>query len=492
MIQQINKKRDFTVTQQWDYYTKDWPELRNEDYMKYCADHGVTSLQSYVYWASVEKKKGIYSFDFYDDIVSRMIKYGLKWVPFIIVGPDYATPDWFHDSPECVYAKCLEHEKESRIQSIWNPHIIKYIDALIKAIAGHFDHSVIESVLVGMSGNWGESIYPVGGGFNFNRRPFHTHLGWWCGDDYAVKDFKSAYDMDFPSRTELKIQRYVSRLLTLASVDYLDSVFLRYLTKRQRGEYLRRSNNFANWYISSMNNYVDKWLSVVRSNFPGSKIQVVTGGDGNPMIGVNFTEQTKIAKKYGAGIRITNQTDNPIENYVMCQWTATAAKQYGGYFTTEEALYNSYDGIKARLIDAVDSGASGVYFKTVLDCMYEDNCELKINGCGRGGSILRDNLRITENEVPIRNCALLLPTSTVRLIPFSINKIYEMAMKLKTRSDVDFICEDMINDGCLDEYDELLITSNAMVKSDIREIIVKWQNDGGKIVAKRGVRLYGI
>ncbi|MCF6149865.1 MAG: hypothetical protein E3K37_14525 [Candidatus Kuenenia sp.] len=120
--------------------------------------------------------------------MEKIIRHNLKWVPFLILGPCYATPEWFQVSSESVFAKCIEHSIESKIQSIWNPYLPKYVDRFIGIFAKHYQsHNLFESITLGISGNWGEAMYPVGGGFGTN---FHTHSGWWCGDKYALESYR--------------------------------------------------------------------------------------------------------------------------------------------------------------------------------------------------------------------------------------------------------------------------------------------------------------
>ena len=54
---------------------------------------------------------------------------------------------------------------------------------------------MIESVLLGVSGIYGESIYPAGpeGGWTADRTGlYHNHGGWWAGDELAGAAFRDA------------------------------------------------------------------------------------------------------------------------------------------------------------------------------------------------------------------------------------------------------------------------------------------------------------
>jgi len=59
----------------------------------------VTSVESYVDWAGVEPEEGKWDWSKWDKQVAALKAAGLKWVPFLIAGPAYATPLWFQRGP---------------------------------------------------------------------------------------------------------------------------------------------------------------------------------------------------------------------------------------------------------------------------------------------------------------------------------------------------------------------------------------------------------
>ncbi len=90
---------------------------------------GVTSIESYVTWETVEgKKEGEWDWSRWDEQVRVLKEHGLKWVPFLILGPAYSTPDWFRESSEHYGCRCLEHGIQSKVESLWNPNLPKRID----------------------------------------------------------------------------------------------------------------------------------------------------------------------------------------------------------------------------------------------------------------------------------------------------------------------------------------------------------------------------
>ena len=156
----------------------------------------VTSVESYVDWAGVEPVKDQWDWSKWDKQVATLKQAGLKWAPFLIAGSAYATPLWFQNSADSHTYRCLEHGKDSKVQSLFNPALRPQIERFLRAFAQRYrDTGVIESVLLGITGIYGESIYPAGPEGGWTARltgEYHNHHGWWAGDAYAVAAFRAA------------------------------------------------------------------------------------------------------------------------------------------------------------------------------------------------------------------------------------------------------------------------------------------------------------
>jgi len=153
---------------------------------------GVTSIQSYIFWNKVEKAPGVLDWSEYDADALLFKRHGLKWVPFVIVGPWYVTPEFVRRDPKMVMLRCLEHDRDSAIPSIWCPRLRDYVRDYLRKFSDHYmPMGVIESVNVGISGDYGEAIYSVWGSW---PGEYHSHPGYWCGDALAVADFRRSVD----------------------------------------------------------------------------------------------------------------------------------------------------------------------------------------------------------------------------------------------------------------------------------------------------------
>src|ERR1019366_5517225 len=90
---------------------------------------GVTSIQTYVFWNKVEKTPGVMDWSEYDADVALYRRHGLRWVPFVITGPWYVTPEFVRRDPQMVMLRCLEHGRDSEIPSIWCGRLREHVRA---------------------------------------------------------------------------------------------------------------------------------------------------------------------------------------------------------------------------------------------------------------------------------------------------------------------------------------------------------------------------
>ncbi len=513
------------IVQQFQAYGELNRKLLEDRTFVLCRDIGVTDLQSYVYWSSIEKGKDIFDFSRYDALTKKIKKHGLKWAPFIIMGPNYSTPEWFRESNDSMYFKCLEHGMETKIQSIWNPAIKKYVDNFLRGFSKKYaNKGIIGSILLGISGNWGEAIYPETGGFLQHSNGFHTHRGWWCGDDYAISDFRKSMKGIYGSVKEInkswgtsfkkfdeityppfaytqfrktfvnslisnflpkKLKSLIRKTINFMGKEHVVSHHYNFTSTNPSDSEKARWTDFVEWYIVSMNNWIDFWLRTARKYFKKEKIYIVNGGDGNPMLGVDFALQAKLASKYNAGIRITNQSDDYLKSFSLTRMTSTACRFYGSYFTTEEGSWTGADGVAARIFDAETSGANGIYLKTLIGVdLYDFHGKPLKNEIGTPTEVsrkFRENIGHYKREKPLIKICMLFPESLIIMNPNLINSYNKASMEIRKQVNLDIINERMVEDGALGSYKFLIIMTDAM-KRETRKIIDEWVKSGGTLI----------
>ena len=455
---------------------------------------GVTSVESYVTWESVERNgEGEWDFSQWDRQVAILKKYGLKWVPFLIAGCAYATPDWFRDSAQHYPSICLEHQMPCKIQSIWNPAVKPYIEKfLAKFSARYRDSGVIESVLLGVTGDFGEALYPVWGGEWTFIIPgvYHVHLGFWCGEEYARQAFQKyalqqygdlhavnaawgtkwykESEMDFPPLSIPTKSRFIIP----------DEGNGSGVPVCANGHDRRRWLDFMLWYRQSMTDWSDWWLALTRSYFPAHEIYLCTGGNAHPAHGSDFSGQCKAAARHHAGVRITNEASNYAENFYLTRWVASAGRFYDAYFGFEPAGEVNETGVVARIFNATASGARQLHY-------YAGNVtasQQRIDNFGRNAEML-------FTGQPIVPLALFYPNTDLTLNwtwnDQKIQRFRERTGWLRDAVDHDYVDEIMVTDGALDRYRYLFISDSGYFEQETLQRIDDWLHKGGTLISLR-------
>jgi hypothetical protein len=481
----------------------------------------IDALQSYVPWSNVEPERGKWDFSLYESLVENIIRHGLKWTPFLILGPRYSIPQWFQDSDESVPATCLEHGAQVGIQSIWNPHLGAHVDDFLGAVRKKFGgKGAIGSILLGISGNWGESIFPVQGGF---KKDAHMHMGWWCGDEYALADFRAQMQMKYHVVSRLNrawgtaYRRFDEVELPEPNAKFtfrqlVHSVGYRlfgWLPKELKalmkaaaskpkcdvqitGD-LQRWVDFVKWYKGAMTRWSEFWMKTARKYFTDERIYIVTGGDSHPMMGADFFAQVKAAKAHGAGLRATSLNESYADSSFLSRLVSSPSRFYGTYFETEEAGVQESDGIAMRIYEGVTSGAAGMYFKSLFGYGY-DFCEKAYHAPGKrtkGGEVLESYrgflLYRRESHTEI---AVLYPNIAIAIDPHVLALLKDFSVFLRRHVEFDLLDEGMVSDGALEGYKALIKFADHYVAPETGEMISKWvQNRGIYVSPAAGGRL---
>ncbi|HJN15734.1 MAG TPA: beta-galactosidase, partial [Armatimonadota bacterium] len=313
------------------------------------AEHGVTAFEPYVKWMLLEPKEGEWDPEFYDAELAEYKKHGLKWTPFLIAGPAYATPPWFKESDESVFAVDLATGDASRDQSIWNPHIKPRIKAWLERFFDHYDHADMQAALLGISGVFGESIYTAGGnGWTWIwDGHYPQHLGWWCGDEHARVDFREKMRAKY-ERIERLNKAWTTEHGSFADVEPFVP----------DDNHSRRARlDMTRWYMGAMTDFSEWWVETNRTIAPDVPVMLCTGGGATAELGADMSAQSKMVARHGAGMRITNEASDYATNFHVTRHISSACRQYDTYFGYEPAGAVDTNGIVARVYNAVAAGA---------------------------------------------------------------------------------------------------------------------------------------
>ncbi|MDE2127369.1 MAG: beta-galactosidase [Armatimonadetes bacterium] len=427
---------------------------------------GVTSHEVYVRWNLCEPAPGKWDWSVYDRYVRIYKRTGLKWVPFLICGSAYSLPDWYYHSAKSQGYVCLEHHKASDVQSLWNPYFRHLVRTFVQAFLRHYAGSgVIESVLLGISGNYGEAIYPVSGNdwTADVHGHYHTHPGFWAGDPYAMRSFRAWLRRRYRTITAISAAWHAP----IASFQRIVP-FLRANAPDQRAWL-----DLMDWYIGSMTDYVRFWLQSVREVYPHGDVYVCTGGDAAPEHGSDFGQQAKAAAEFHAGIRITNEGSNYRDNFSYTRWVASACRQYGAYFSFEPAGGVDAGGVVARIYNAAASGALGLHY-------YYGN----LFGSAEAHANFVRYAPEFRSRGPLLSIGLYYPETWIRL---HHNDFLGIAQNLRSYTDYAFASDGQITDGALSRLRVLLLPKAGVMERSILDRIVQWVRAGGILIVPAGL-----
>lgn len=418
----------------------------------------VGAFEPYVKWMLLEPKEGKWDFRYYDMVVEKMTRHGLKWVPFLIAGPAYATPKWFKESKASVFAKCLEHGETTRTQSIWNPNLPAHVEQFVRAFAAHYDHKQMQSVLLGISGDFGESIYTEGGNEWTYRwdGEYHHHLGWWCGDDYAVKDFRAAMTRKY---------RTIAALNRAWGADYASFTAVRPFIPTDGNR--RARLDMTHWYCDSMTRYAESWLRIIRKYLPDVEVTLALGGNAQPQLGADITAQAVMAAKYHCGLRLTMEGDDYLAGFTMTRYARSACANLGSYLGFEPGGNVSDDGVVSRIFNNVGSGADELF-------IYD-------NPPYGARAAIYDKYRplLAHKRVPALPIAVFVPmTSHFAQVT---RTLFPRATAFRFYTDYDFMDETLIAQGFLDRYKVLVWVDAPVTERATLQKIATWVKRGGKL-----------
>ncbi|MCX6559932.1 MAG: hypothetical protein NTZ26_05395 [Candidatus Aminicenantes bacterium] len=428
---------------------------------------GVTSIQTYVFWNKVEKAPGVLDWSEYDADVALFKAHGLKWVPFVIAGPWYVTPDFVRTDPGMTMFRCLEHGRDSAVPSLWSPRLREYVRAYLGAFAAHFRPAgVLESVNLGISGDYGEAIYPVLGNW---PGEYHSHPGYWCGDALSAADFRAAMSALYGDDISALNRAWKSGFASFAEI-------APFLPDRAPSE--RAFQEFLRWYRGAMTDWSDFWMAAAREAFPGEDIYLCTGGDMAPEHGSDFSAQAKVAAARGGFLRITNEASSFPMNVRLTRLVGSACRFYGAGFGHEPAATVTPVGTLGRLFNAVTSGARQLFLYNTPELMGEAG---GVPAAGRGGEFLRDYASFRRTAEPVIDVALYHPLPTSRQTGANRQDWSELAANLRRFVDCDFLDDRMIGDGALAGKSVLILAGAGIMDAPVVATIRAWVEQGGTL-----------
>lgn len=432
-------------------------------------DIGVTAIQIYVQWRLFENAgRGKHDFAALDREVGAIQDAGLKFVPFLLMGPFYAATDWLLASNEHVGLRCLEHDKVCPIESIWNAAFHREVERVTHDFARHYlPWNVIESVQPGICGDYGEAIFPVLGNW---PGTYHTHRGYWCGGSDARASFRAYLKHQYASLDALNRRWRTSH----GSFDDIHPQLPHKCPSRSA------LFDQITWYRQSMTDYAGVWMKACRDAFPDTPIYLCTGGaDDETQTGAHFAQQAKIAAKYKGGIRLTNEANAFSYNYPLTSHTHAACEQYGAYLGLEPVGPMTEQGVRNRLFGSAAMGNRQIFY------YYNNFIDPRTHEPKPAAGALKQYLQLIREQPSERGIAMFWPIDQATLDGCvtgqpGLATSSTALLHVRRQYPVSAVSEELILDGALSRYRCLAMIGVHSTRRDVLKRIASWvKNDGG-------------
>ncbi len=439
---------------------------------------GFTSVQFYTCWRDFEPAgRGQFVWEKLDAKVRLIQAAGLRYVPFIIMGPKYAAPDWWLKEPGHVGLRCLEHGRESPIESVWNPAFRAEIERVLAAFAAHYlPWRVLESVQPGICGDYGEAIFPCLGNWPGD---YHTHRGFWCGGADARADFRRALAERYGDIARLNAAWRTAHV-SFAAIE----PFLPHHAPSRTACF-----DLVSWYRDSMTRHADFWLAACRRHFPDIPVYLCTGGaDDETPGGALFAAQARAAARHGGGLRLTNEANRFDYNFPLTAPTWAACRFYGAHLGLEPVGPMTAQGVLNRMFGSAAFGNRQIfhYHGNVFD---RDNRPRP----GAGEAVRRYAHLIGRREVE-PGVAFFWPVDQTAFQRGCLGgPVREALLHIRRDYPVSPLSEEPILDGALARHRCLVMIGAGSTRPAVLQRIARWvREEGGLLLAVelcRGIEL---
>ena len=422
---------------------------------------GATSVQLYIDWKQVESQPGQFDWSAYDRDAEALASHDLKLGPFVICGSWYVTPQYVRDEPGMVMYRCVEHDRETAMPSLWCPNIRPHIQRFVHALADHFNPTgILSFVLLGPTGDYGEALYPIVGN---GPGAYHGHPGHWCNDVLAVADFRRWLSEQYGNSVDALNASWYTHYHSFDDV----RPFTRPHAPCEKA-YVEQ----IRWYRNSMTGFCDFWLATAQPAFRNVPVYLCTGGLMLPEHGSDFSAQARVSEIYDAGIRVTNESSDYVSNFMLTRLVNSAARGYGTTASHEPAAVVTPKGVVGRVFNAVSSGCAQLFSYP--------NAYIEDGKMTEGGKVFKHLHSMLRDRKPIIPVALFYPDTDRVLraeVPFDH---FQLAMRGLV--DFDLIDENMIADGLLDQYSFLVVAGAERMNAGTIEEIAMWVDGGGVLL----------
>jgi hypothetical protein len=422
-----------------------------------------------------ETSPGVWDWSQADAGLATMKKAGMQWQYF----PHFHwPPEWYRKTDKFVPCIGLRSKRKVDAISIWSPDIVPWFEHGYAALAQHYGSgtSNIFAIYLGIHGDFGETIFPMGWHPDEKKRFAENQVpvpDFWCDDEFARADFRKFASEKYKSVSKLN-SAWGTHFNKFPEIEYPPAALDKTATVIDTAQSRRYWLDFLDWYYASMTRFTKDVCRIARQNFPKALLELpVGGGSEDVLYGQDTTAIPKIAKEFDVHIRSTHGGFQPFaQNYAgMLKKISTACKIYDVPHWLEPPSAITPDGEVARIMEALSCANYGFW-------------DWGANPM-TAAQVFRDYTNYFTREQPVVDVALLFPTTDHRLHPtISLpRKLQSDGAELRDVIDFDMVDEPLISDDALNHYRVLVWIEGQYVEQRTLRKIDAWIRQGGVFVS---------
>lgn len=421
-----------------------------------------------------ETAAGVWDWSQADAGLAAMKKAGMQWQYF----PHFHfAPEWYRKSDKFVASIGLRTKRQLTAMSLWSPDIVAWFENGYAALAKHYGSgtSNIFAIYLGVHGDFGETIFPMGWHpdekkrFSESERPTQD---FWCGDKFARADFRKFARAKYKTLRNLN-KTWATHFEKFEQIDFPAHAYDKNADVISTAQARRYWLDFVQWYYNSMTRFTGEVCRIARHHFPDALLELpVGGGSEELMYGQDTTAIPKIARKYDVHVRSTHGGFQPFaQNYGgMLKKIATPCKFYGVPHWLEPPGAITPEGEVARIMEAISCGNYGFWDWGANPLTAAD--------------VFRTYTNFLTREQPVVDIALFFPTTDHRLHPTSgfPHKLQTVGAELRDAVDFDMLDEQLISEGALKNYRVLIWIEGSYVEAETLAQLTRWVKHGGTLI----------
>jgi Glycosyl hydrolase family 14 len=421
-----------------------------------------------------ETSPGVWDWSAADQGLAACRRVGVGWQYF----PHYHwPPEWYRKTDRFVPCTGLRSGRKLACMSLWSPDILPWFDHCYAALAEHYGQSAdaIAAIYVGVHGDFGEAIFPMG--FHPGEKERFgaegTGLGdFWCGAEPDRADFRRVARGKYPTIEALNAA-WGTAFASFEVADYPPEAYGKPGDVAASPQSRRYWLDFVEWYFGSMTRFTADVCRIARKHLPKAMLVLPLGGGAETLFyGQDNTALPKIAAELGVHIRSTHGGFVPFrENYAsMNRRIATASKHYGAPFWTEPPGTITAEGEVSRIMESVSCGSWG-FWDWATNPVTSPN-------------VFREYKAFLTREEPVVDVALFFPTTHYRLHYNTAYppRLWALGARLRDVMDYDIVDEMLIRDAALRRYRVLAWLEGSFVEAETLRHLAQWVEAGGVLL----------